>query len=159
MTFNRYHSDFVLYNFLTIFFHSCALFAALCWGDVASALYHDVLLSTFTHGTQHKDKAALATLDMSLNSRLNASSGGSSALRMVEGGLRLEPSSDWLWSLAGQVAVQYESSSPQHGQGAGWAVREYCWMRALQLNPKRAANWAALSRMYALHEAGMMMSG
>ena len=64
------------------------------------------------------------------------------AQRLVQGGIKLEPSPEWLWACAGSMA---EGSA---------ASREYCRTRALQINPKRAATWAALGRLYALIGAG-----
>ena len=63
------------------------------------------------------------------------------AQRLVHGGLKLEPSPEWLWVCAWSVA---EGSA---------ASREYCWKRAMQINRKRAATWAALGRLYALKGA------
>ncbi|GAX80151.1 hypothetical protein CEUSTIGMA_g7589.t1 [Chlamydomonas eustigma] len=133
---------------------------ALCWGDVASAMYHDAQLDSSTHRHDQQGNAPSSApahnhhLQVDPVNEFSVPRRGSIALKMVQGGLRLEPSSDWLWALAGQVAGQVESS--HHDKETGWGVREYCWIRALQLNPKRATTWAALSRMYALHEAGAL---
>ncbi|KAG1666570.1 hypothetical protein FOA52_000537 [Chlamydomonas sp. UWO 241] len=64
------------------------------------------------------------------------------ARRLAAGGLRLEPANDALWAVAG-VAAAGDSSQ-----------REYCWVRCLSLNPKRAPTWAALGRLYASAGAG-----
>lgn len=65
----------------------------------------------------------------------------SQASRLLRGGLRLEPSSDWLWAALGDAEAEE-------------GPREFAWSRALQLNPKRAGVWASLGRLYARHGEG-----
>ena len=106
----------------------------MIWGDAATAVFHEATMSPpmggggpALHTTSH---AASHAASLALSRRL------------VRGGLSLDPASDWLWAAAGAV----EAADP--------AAREYCWSRALQLNPRRAGTWAALGRMYAQAGAG-----
>ncbi|EFJ47709.1 hypothetical protein VOLCADRAFT_91745 [Volvox carteri f. nagariensis] len=75
------------------------------------------------------------------------------ALDLARGGLRIDPTSDWLWSCSGTIAAAAAADSP-----AMAAVAEYCYSRALQLNPRRAPMWAALGRLYAAHGEGGLAS-
>ncbi|BDA47118.1 probable tetratricopeptide repeat protein 37 [Coccomyxa sp. Obi] len=93
------------------------------WGDLAAALQLEAQLRR-SHSRMAPDLApALRTL----------------AERMLRGGLRLAPASTELWACLGACATSA-------------AAREYALSRALALDAKQAANWAALGRLYA--EAG-----
>ena len=68
--------------------------------------------------------------------------------KLARGGLAIEPSSDWLWSCAGSqhaFAMQLGSHDDKEKNAA---AAEYCYSRALSLNPRRAGTWAALGRLY-----------
>lgn len=104
------------------------------------------------------------------------------AKRALHAGLRIDPASDWLWGRMGALAVtsaglleQVQVQEHKHeGNGSGsskdgsnnigkavaaaTAEAEYCYSRALQLNPKRAEIWAQLGRLYAAHGAGESLS-
>lgn len=60
---------------------------------------------------------------------------------LVKGGVRLSPSSGWLWSVLGNV-----TDDP--------ATAEYAWSRALQLDPRDTMTWVQLGRLYSRHGAG-----
>jgi cytochrome c-type biogenesis protein CcmH/NrfG len=63
---------------------------------------------------------------------------------MARGGLRLSPSSSWLWGvLAGATAASGDA-----------AAAEYCYSRALSLDPKDAMLWVQLGRLYNKHGSG-----
>ena len=90
------------------------------------------------------------------------------ALALARGGLRLDPTSDWLWGCAATIAAA-AASGPLGDDGGGGAAgsaerasaaatAEYCYSRALQLNPRRAPLWAALGRLYAAHGEGALAS-
>lgn len=67
------------------------------------------------------------------------------AVRTARGGLRLSPASSWLWGvLAGAAAVD----DP--------AAAEYAYSRALALDPKAAALWVQLGRLYSKDGAGVL---
>ncbi|GIM10969.1 hypothetical protein Vretimale_14543, partial [Volvox reticuliferus] len=107
------------------------------WGDLGMS-YH---LQLELEG-QHPDLATAADLKISLRNR---------ALALARGGLRIDPTSDWLWSCSGTIAAPAATESPTMA-----AAAEYCYSRALQLNPRRAPVWAALGRMYSAHgESGL----
>ena len=111
------------------------LSSGLVWGDAATAAHQEASLSLLAGPAPPAAAPAAASPLPSPLATLGR--------RLVRGGLRLAPTSDWLWSVAGVVAGADDL-----------AGREYCWSRALQLNPKRAATWAALGRMYAQAGAG-----
>ncbi len=112
----------------------------LVWGDAAAATLQEAALLA---------QAGIAQPEAPASSRPAAASLRSLAWRLAQGGLRLEPASDCLWPTAGAVA-----GGEEEGGAAAAAAREFCWSRALQLNPKRAGTWAALGRMYAENGAG-----
>ncbi|KAF8069413.1 SKI3 [Scenedesmus sp. PABB004] len=65
----------------------------------------------------------------------------SAAVSTARGGLRLAPTSAWLWGvLAGALAA---AGDP--------AAAEYAYSRALALDPRAAATWVALGRLYSRH--------
>ena len=129
----------------------------MVWGDAATAVFHEATLARSSPpvGIGGAPAAVIPTAPSSTTRFLTTSSsspvggngeGGarfSLPRRLVHGGLSLDPTSDWLWSAAGAVAGEEDL-----------ATREYCWSRALQLNPRRAGTWAALGRMYAQAGAG-----
>ncbi|KAG2492147.1 hypothetical protein HYH03_009638 [Edaphochlamys debaryana] len=80
------------------------------------------------------------------------------ALALARGGLRLAPASDWLWGAAATVAAAGATGPPAADAAEMAGVAEYCYSRALQLNPRRAPLWAALGRLYAANGAGALAS-
>ncbi|GIL65160.1 hypothetical protein Vafri_18951, partial [Volvox africanus] len=105
------------------------------WGDLGMSYHLELELEG-----QHPDLATPGDHRIRLRNR---------ALALARGGLRLDPVSDWLWSCSGTIAGAAATESP-----AMAAIAEYCYSRALQLNPRRAPVWAALGRMYATHGEG-----
>eukprot|EP00798_Chlamydomonas_sp_ICE-L_P028094 gene28094-31202_t len=106
----------------------------LVWGDLATTLQQEASIATsYPEADIKTDPKATSKLAQ----RLTVPKATSKlAQRLVCGGLRLEPTSDWLWTCAGNVAPPEDPSRA-----------EYCWSRSLQLNPKRACTWARLGRM------------
>lgn len=135
----------------------------LVWGDAGVALHQQAVLEDSlqrAHATvraapvpliaqaqqqqQQPQPAAVATLQQG-------------SVRAVRGGLRLLPASDWLWACAGAFAAAGAELLRAAQQGCAdkaLAEAEFCYSRALQLNPKRAATWTALGRLYARAAAG-----
>ncbi|KXZ49813.1 hypothetical protein GPECTOR_19g264 [Gonium pectorale] len=122
------------------------------WGDLGLS-YHLQLELAGQHPELERDAEAPPAL---LRRR---------ALSLVRGGLRLEPVSDWLWATAGTIAAAAATAAPGGVGGVTDAAAaalagagEYCLSRSLQLNPRRAAVWAALGRLYASHGEGGLAS-
>ena len=117
----------------------------MVWGDVATATFHEASLTESNSPySAPQPPSTITSTTFSSSSVSPAASLLALSRRLVRGGLTLEPTSDWLWAAAGTVAGEDDP-----------APREYCWSRALQLNPRRAATWAALGRMYAQDGSGV----
>ncbi|KAF5838215.1 hypothetical protein DUNSADRAFT_3264 [Dunaliella salina] len=126
----------------------------LVWGDVAMSLHQQALLHNML--ALHTPAASPSHHHHLLQQQQLRRS----AFRMVQGGLKMHASSDWLWALAGALAAAdatatpcapgQQSQSPDCQRALGQA--EMCMARALQLNPKRVTTWAALGRMYAAQD-------
>jgi tetratricopeptide (TPR) repeat protein len=106
------------------------------WGDLALCYTHEAKLLQQLQpqqpaGQQGATAAAIAAAR-------------AAAVRTARGGLRLSPASSWLWAvLAGALAAVGDP-----------AAAEFSYSRALALDPKAAALWVQLGRLYSRHGSG-----
>jgi tetratricopeptide (TPR) repeat protein len=106
------------------------------WGDLALCYSHEAKLLQELQpqqpaGQQGATAAAIAAAR-------------AAAVRTARGGLRLSPASSWLWGvLAGALAAVGDP-----------AAAEFSYSRALALDPKAAALWVQLGRLYSRHGSG-----
>ncbi len=99
------------------------------WGDIATTLAAEAGLLRLQPGCSASRVAVL-------HARAGA---------IVRGGLRLAPSSGWLWACLGRVVGDPGKA-------------EVAWGRALQLEPRDAITWAELGRLYSRNGAGGCLS-
>jgi tetratricopeptide (TPR) repeat protein len=106
------------------------------WGDVALCYSHEAkLLQQLQPQQSPAQQGATAAA---------IAAARAAAVRNARGGLRLSPASSWLWGvLAGALAAVGDP-----------AAAEFSYSRALALDPKAAALWVQLGRLYSRHGSG-----
>lgn len=104
------------------------------WGDVALCYYHEARLLQ----QQQQQSSQPSVPNTSITTARAA------AVRTARGGLRLSPTSSWLW---GVLAGAAEAAGDP-------AAAEYAYSRALALDPKAAMLWVQLGRLYSRHGSG-----